>query len=102
MEMMHKLGWGIVLQGLMRIVGIIVVDPALKSSANWKGKCHSFGQTRSSFMVLKTRSVSALPLGLFQVVKICLMPKIAQSFINVVEVGWHPLSVISDGFFEAK
>ena len=41
----------------------------MSALSNSNGRSHSWGQTRSSFKVLKARSVSALPLGLFQEVK---------------------------------
>ena len=39
-------------------------------------------------MVRMTRSISGLPLGLDQMVKICLRSKAEQGRMNCLEVGW--------------
>jgi|GEM_PF-5051561 len=45
-------------------------------------------------MVRNSRSVSAFPFGLFQVVKIWLRLSLEQAFMKAVATGCHPLSGI--------
>ena len=70
-----------VAERLMREAAVVVIDPFGKADLEleWAVPCE---RRRDPLIVRMTRSVSESPLGLAQVVKICLTPRSEQLIMN--------------------
>ncbi len=68
-------------------VGVVIIDPFGQSHLEVKRMIPVLAPDNIFFEVRMTRSVSALPLGLDQVVNICLTPKMEQFIMKLWLVG---------------
>ena len=79
---------------------VIVGNPDFqgRDQLKWAGPFRERDRHPSSSLCI-TRSVSAFPVESLPIVQGCGIPRVPQARIKAVEVGWHPLSLISARFW---